>query len=588
MLDLNDFKDLIRAGAAEIPADTIIKNGQLVNVSTKEIYPAQVAIYRNKIVAVDEDVSEYFGDSTKVIDAEGKYLVPGMIDGHIHVECSKLSMTSFAHAVVPHGTTSIISGLDEYISVIGLKGLKEIFKEIDQSDLKLFWGAPFKTPYTIPQSTIAENIDSDMQSELLKHSNVYGVWETVREDIQELDDDTLKTMLYAKEAHKPVWGCSPMARGTKLNQYLMSGVRVDHESYDHEELLEKARKGMNVVVRESSVTHFLKENIRAITENTADVARHVSFCTDDVTATDIAELGHLDHVVRLAIQAGVQPLTAIQMATINSAEAYRIDDQVGMIAPNRDADILFVEDLNKFEISEVISKGKVVDANAVPEMKYSEDIITSVKADHLKAADFIYNVDIENGTADVETIKSVGPFVRKRRDVELAVKNHEIQIDPAKDVALVSVIERFGINGNKSLGFTSGWGLKAGAMASTAAPDDNNLIVMGVDAEDMAFAANELIVRGGGQIVVKDHQVLSFLPLPIAGIVSEASPEEVVKQEKSILKAARDLGSKVDDPMFYMTFLPITAIPDLAITDLGPTDCIGLKLFDPVLSVKKS
>ncbi|WP_125568558.1 adenine deaminase C-terminal domain-containing protein [Companilactobacillus insicii] len=585
---MDNFKNLIKAGAADIPADLVIKNGRLVNVSTKEIYPTQVAIYKDKIVAVDDDVSDYVGESTKIIDADGKYLVPGMIDGHIHVECSKLSMTSFAQAVVPHGTTSIVSGLDEYISVIGLEGLKEIFNEIDKSDLRLFWGAPFKTPYTIPQSTIAENIDSDMQKELLKQSNVYGVWETVREDIQELDEDTLKTMLYAKDAHKPVWGCSPMATGKKLNQYLMSGVRVDHESYDHEELLEKARKGMNVVVRESSVTHFLKENIRAITENAADVSRHVSFCTDDVTATDIAELGHLDHVVRLAIEAGVPPITAIQMATINSAEAYRIDDQVGMIAPNRDADILFVADLDKFEISEVISKGKVVEQHSAPAIEYSENIMNSVKADKLSPSDFAYNVDIENGIANVETIKSVGPFVRKRRDVELEVKNHQIQVDPSKDVALVSVIERFGINGNKSLGFTSGWGLKSGAMASTAAPDDNNLIVMGVDAEDMAFAANELITRGGGQIVVKNQQVMSFLPLPIAGIVSEATPEEVVEQEKSILKAARDLGSKVDDPMFYMTFLPITAIPDLAITDLGPTDCIALKLFDPILSIKKS
>ncbi|APX72397.1 amidohydrolase family protein [Companilactobacillus allii] len=588
MLELNDFKDLIRAGAAQIPADLVIKNGQLVNVSTKEIYPTEVAIYKNKIVAVDEDVSDYIGENTKIIDAKQKYLVPGMIDGHIHVECSKLSMTSFAKAVVPHGTTSIISGLDEYISVIGLKGLPEIFKEIDNSNLKLFWGAPFKTPYTIPQSTIAENIDSDVQRELLKQSNVYGVWETVREDIQELDEDTLKTMLYAKAAHKPVWGCSPMARGKKLNQYLMSGVRVDHESYDHEELLEKARKGLNVVVRESSVTHFLKENIRAITENNADVASHVSFCTDDVTATDIAELGHLDHVVRLAIKSGVDPLTAIQMATINSAQAYRIDDQVGIIAPGREADILFVKNLDKFKISKVISKGKIVDEKKVPDVKRSPEIMNSVKASEVSANDFVYKVDIKNGTADVETIKSVGPFVRKRRDVKLEVKDHIIQIDTNKDVALVSVIERFGINGNKSLGFTSGWGLKAGAMASSASPDDNNLIVMGVNNIDMAFAANELIKRGGGQIVVKDEKVLSFLPLPIAGIVSEATPEELVSQEKSILKAARSLGSMVDDPMFYMTFLPITAIPDLAITDLGPTDCIALKIFDPILNTEVS
>lgn len=582
---MDSFKNLIQAGGALLPADKVIKNGQLVNVSTKEIYPTQIAIYKNKIVAVDKDVSDYIGENTEIIDAKNRYLVPGLIDGHIHVECSKLSMTNFAKAVVPHGTTSIISGLDEYISVIGIKGLDEIFKEIDQSALKLFWGAPFKTPYTIPQSTIAENIDSTLQNKLQTQANVYGVWETVREAVQELDEDTLQTLLYAKEHHQPIWGCSPMARGKKLNQYLMSGVRVDHESYDHEELLEKARKGMNVVVRESSVTHFLKENIRAITENTADVSRHVSFCTDDVNATDLVEKGHLDHVVRLAIKNGVKPLTAIQMATINSAEAYRIDDQVGIIAPNRDADILFIEDIDKFEIEDVMSKGKMLSEYSNNAPDYSDQIKNSVNAKKVSSNDFEYSVDIQNGSAEIETIKSVGPFVRKRRDVVLQVKDHKVILDTDKDVALVSVIERFGKNGNKSLGFTSGWGLKSGAMASTAAPDDNNIIVMGVDPSDMALAVNTLIERGGGQIVVQDQKILSFLPLPIGGIVSTEAPEDLVLQEKSILKASQKLGSTVVDPIFYMSFLPITAIPDLAITDLGPTDCIKLQLFDPILKV---
>lgn len=588
MYDMQAFKNFIKAGAAQIPADRVIKNGQLVNVSTQEIYPAQVAIYQDKIVAVEKSVDDYIGDNTEIIDAKGMYLVPGMIDGHIHVECSKLSMTSFAKAVVPHGTTSIISGLDEYISVIGVKGLDEIFKEIDQTALKLFWGAPFKTPYTFPKSTISENINSELQNKLQKQANVYGVWETVREDIQELDEDTLQTILYAQQNHQPVWGCSPMARGKKLNQYLMSGVRVDHESYDHEELLEKARKGMNVVIRESSVTHFLKENIRAITENTGNVARHVSFCTDDVNATDIIEKGHLDHLVRLAIAAGVEPITAIQMATINSAEAYRIDDQVGIIAPNRQADILFVKDINDFQIDSVIAKGKLLSEYSNKSLQYSDSIKNSVKAKPVSAADFEYKVELENGTADIETIKSVGPFVRKRRDVTLDVKDHKIVLDTSKDVALVSVIERFGINGNKSLGFTSGWGLKSGAMASTAAPDDNNIIVMGVDPEDMAIAVNSLIERGGGQVVVKDGKILSFLPLPVAGIVSEETPEGLHEQEKEILAASKELGSTVVDPIFYMSFLPITAIPDLAITDLGPTDCIELKLFDPILKLTEA
>ena len=562
---LTAFKALIQAGGAKRPADLVIQNGQLVNVMTAEIYPAEVAIYQGKIVAVDPDVSAYIGSQTQIIDAQQQYLVPGLIDGHIHVECSKLSMTSFAEAVVPHGTTSIVSGLDEYISVIGVAGLTEIFKEVEQLPMRVFWGAPFKTPYTIPASTIADNINSDVQAQLQKRADVYGVWETVREAVETLDEDTLKTLLSAQDNHQPVWGCAPMATGTKLNEYLMSGVRVDHESYDHQELLEKVRKGINVVIRESSVTHFLAENIRAITETDGQIARHVSFCTDDVNAMDIDQKGHLDHLVRLAIAAGVAPMTAIQMATINSAEAYRVDDQIGLIAPNRHADILFVSDLSQFKITKVLAKGHPVatdyqiDTPLVRPVRPAS-LANTVVRERVQASDFEYHVAESAQQVTVQTIASEGPFVRRAKTKTLAVQDGIVQIDPAQDVALISVLERFGKNGNQSLAFTSGWTLKKGAMASSAAPDDNNLIVMGVNPADMALAVNTLIERDGGQVVVADGEILSFLPLPIAGIVSDVTPAELAIQEKAILKASQAIGSQVVDPMFYMTFLPITAI----------------------------
>lgn len=588
---LTAFKALIQAGGAKRPADLVIQNGQLVNVMTAEIYPAEVAIYQGKIVAVDPDVSAYIGSQTQIIDAQQQYLVPGLIDGHIHVECSKLSMTSFAEAVVPHGTTSIVSGLDEYISVIGVAGLTEIFKEVEQLPMRVFWGAPFKTPYTIPASTIADNINSDVQAQLQKRADVYGVWETVREAVETLDEDTLKTLLSAQDNHQPVWGCAPMATGTKLNEYLMSGVRVDHESYDHQELLEKVRKGINVVIRESSVTHFLAENIRAITETDGQIARHVSFCTDDVNAMDIDQKGHLDHLVRLAIAAGVAPMTAIQMGTINSAEAYRVDDQIGLIAPNRHADILFVSDLSQFKITKVLAKGQPVatdyqiDTPLVRPVRPAS-LANTVVRERVQASDFEYHVAESAQQVTVQTIASEGPFVRRAKAKTLAVQDGIVQIDPAQDVALISVLERFGKNGNQSLGFTSGWTLKKGAMASSAAPDDNNLIVMGVNPADMALAVNTLIERDGGQVVVADGEILSFLPLPIAGIVSDVTPAELAIQEKAILKASQAIGSQVVDPMFYMTFLPITAIPDLSITDLGNVDCNQLTLFDPILEIQ--
>lgn len=584
-----NLKTLIRAGRGEIPANTVILNGTLVNVMTSEIYPADVAIYGDTIVAIG-DVKDYMGPKTEVIDATGKYLCPGLIDGHIHSECSKLSITSFAKAVVPCGTTSIVSGLDEYISVSGLEGLKEIFEEIKQTPLRVFWGAPFKTPYTIPKSTVAFNFDPSVHAEVQKWDECFGVWEVVRELVQEEDEDTLGAIAEGFKNRLPIFGCAPMARGKDLNGYLSAGVRLDHESYDHEEVVEKMRKGMHMVIRESSVTHFLEENIRAITEVNPAMARRVSFCTDDVTATDVINKGHVDNVVRLAIRAGVDPITAIQMGTINSAEAYRIDHLVGSISPGRLADILLIDDPEKFNIEAVISNGNLVakDRKLTFDLKAPKrsSVLSGVlKCNKTTKEDFEYKVDINDGKAKVLSMDVKGPFVRKRRDVVLKVENSVVLPDIEQDVAMVSVLERFGRNGNKSLAFCSGWNLKKGAMASTAAPDDNNLIVMGVDANDMSIAVNHLIENGGGQVVVADGEIIDFLPLPVGGIASDLDPEEIAHREALLTKAARDLGCMLPEPLMYMFFLPITAIPDYAITDVGPVDCIALTTYDPIIEL---
>ena len=583
------LKERIRAGSAKIPAEKVIRGGMLVNVMSSEIYPADIAVYKDMIAAVG-DVEPYIGPDTEIIDATGKYLVPGLIDGHIHSECSKLSITSYAKAVVPHGTTSMISGLDEYISVSNLEGLQEIFAEIKQSPLKVFWGAPYKTPYTVPQSTVSFNFNKDVHEMVQKWPECYGVWETVTEFVQEEDEDTLGAIAEAYKNNLPVFGCAPMARGTKLNGYLCSGVRLDHESYDHEEVVEKMRKGMHMLIRESCVTHFLAENIRAVTEVNPAFARRVSFCTDDVTATDILSKGHLDHVVRLAIQAGVDPMTAIQMATINSAEAYRIDHLVGSICPGRIADILFVDNLEEFTVAKVMTNGQMVAENHHISYELKAPARSPIFKGQLKCKmttkeDFEYKVPIQNGKAKVLSMDVKGPFVRKRRDVELKVANGVIQPDTEQDAIMVSVLERFGKNGNKSLAFCSGWKLKNGAMASTCAPDDNNLVVMGSSAEDMSIAVNHLIEQGGGQVVVENGKVIEFLPLPVGGIVSDEEPEVIAELEKKIDEAARRIGSDLPNPMMYMFFLPITAIPDYALTDVGPVDYCALTTYDPILEL---
>ncbi len=592
MLTRELLSDYIDAGAGKIKADLAVCGGTLINVNTGEYYKADVAIYKGRITAVESDISDYIDEDTKVIDATGKYLAPGLIDCHVHVECSKMSMTRFAEAVVPCGTTSIVSGLDEYISVIGVDGLEDIFKEIDASPLKVFWALPYKTPYTIPKSTIAYNVTAKDHAKYHGDPRCYGIWELVREAVKTKDQDTLDAIVEATNKHRPIFGCSPLAIGKELNEYLMSGVRVDHESYDHQEFLEKARKGMHTIIRESAVTKFLKENVRAITECCPGMARHTSFCSDDVHARGILEHGHIDHIVRLAIKAGVAPMTAIQMGTINAAEAYQIDDHVGSIAPGKDADILLVDQPGTFQVQTVISKGQLVTENGENRFHYeiperSEALTSTVKHAPLCADDFAYHVDMDNGTALVETIHSVGPFMRKRRDVELDVVDGIVRPSAEKDVALVSVVERYGINGNISKGFISGWSFQKGAIATTASPDDNNLVVAGANYEDMALAANTLLKEGGGQVVVIDGEIVSFLPLPIAGIASDMEPTELAKKEIELEEGAKAIGSRLPDPIFYLSFLPITAIPDLAITDGGNVDYTKLSYFDPILELKK-
>lgn len=590
-MNIEDLKTMIDAGFAKIPADLVVKNGSLINVVSSEIYKADVAVYRDKIVATG-DVEDYIGEHTRVIDAAGKFLAPGLIDGHLHIECSKLSVTSFAKAVVPHGTTCIISGLDETLVTSGPEGLKEVLAEMKASPLKIFWGAPFKTPYTMPVSTVGFNMTPEVHEKVQKWPECFGVWEVVREFIQEKDDDVLKALLTAQENRQPIFGCAPMARGKNLNAYLASGVRLDHESYDHQEAMEKIRKGMYMLIRESSVTSFLEENMKVVTEINPDVARRISFCTDDVTAADILKKGHVDNLVRMTINLGVDPIKAIQMATINSAEAYRIDHLVGSISPGRIADILIVDSPETFNVERVISNGRLVAENhrIIGELKppkRSDVLLKTMKCAPVKPEDMAVHTDKHAKKVKVLSMKVAeeAAFVRKRHDVILKAENGIIKPDTDQDVLYATVVERFGKTDNKPVTFCTGWGLKSGAMASSNAPDDNNIVCIGTNSEDMAACINWIIEHGGGQVVVKDGEVLDSIELPIGGIVSDIDPQEMADREEHMDSVVHSLGCELPHPIMYMFFLPITAIPDYALTDIGPVDCIALKTFDPVLEI---
>lgn len=583
-----DVRELIDAAEGVRKADLVIAGGRLVNTMSGEVYEADVAVAGDRIVAVG-DVAACSGPGTTVLQADGRHLVPGLIDGHLHIECSKLSVTMFADAVVRRGTTSVVSALDQIYVVAGLDGVRDALEEAHASPLRVFWAAPFKVPYTLPPSTVGHTFGPAEHAIAQGWPECVGVWETVAEFVLNRDPDVLDALEQAARARLPVFGCAPMSEGGRIGPLVAAGIRLDHESYSARECLEKLRQGMYLLVRESSVAHFFDENIRVVTELGAPSDR-VGFCTDDVTAGDVLRDGHLDRLVRMAIEAGLEPMTAIQMATINCAQMYRIDHLVGSISPGRHADVLLVEDLERFEVAEVVAKGCVVARDGRMLAPPAPPPRTAMFSDTCRVPELAASDLALRTGEDAERVRVLAmemdrsvPFVRRRRDVALIVTDGVVVPDPAQDALYVTVVERYGKTSNRPVAIVCGFGLRSGAIATSAAPDDDNIVCVGASAADMAVAVNELARAGGGSVVVDAGEVVELLALPVGGIVADLEPERMAAADERLDAAARALGCELPSAFGYLMFLEITSIPDYAMTDLGLVDALVQRVIDPVL-----
>ena len=577
---------LLDTAFGRAPADTLITGGTLVNVLSGEIYAADLAITGGRIAATG-DVADRRGPETEIIDATGQYLVPGLIDGHLHIECSKLSVTMFGSLVSRYGTTSALSGLDQVLVVAGLDGVREFLDESHGSGFRIFWGAPAKAPYTVPESNVGHRFGPEEHRIAQTWEECYGLWETVQEFIEHGDEEVLAAIDMGRKNRLRPFGCAPLADARRIAGQAAAGIALDHESYSAEEMLEKLRNGINVIIRQSTAAPFLAENIRVITELGAQPGR-VAFCTDDVSASEILGHGHMDALVRQAIDIGLPPMTAIQMATINCATMYRIDEHVGSLAPGRFADVLLVDDLGDFRAQRVIAGGRVIAENGAPLQQAqaperSTVLLESMKRPPVAADDLRLPATSESATVLAMALSAEVAFVRTRKDARLPVRDGAICADTDQDVLYVTVAERYGRTDNLPVAFVHGFGLHRGAIATSASPDDNNVVCVGTNREDMALAINELGRAGGGQIVVADGEVLDLLPLPVGGIVADLPPEEMAARERALDAKAQELGSTLPSPFWYLMFLSITAIPDYAITDLGLIDCRVLEPVSPVL-----
>jgi adenine deaminase len=583
------LEELIDAALGNTKADVIIKGGSLINVFTGEVYKADVSIYGGRIISAG-DSTKYAGANTRVVNADGLFLSPGFIDGHLHFEVSKLSFTMLSKLLVPFGTTSIISGLDETFSVFGEAGVDSTIAESKASPLRLFFAVPSKLPYTIPSSTLKHEVDVGVLERQLPKEYTYGIWETVTEFITNKDADVLTGLASAKGLHKHAFGCLPLARGSILNAVTAAGVRLDHESYTPEEMLEKVRNGLFVMIRESTVTHFLDKNIEVITKYGIPSNR-VGFCTDDVLSCDVLKRGHLDNVIRMAIGKGIPPMEAYQMATINTAIMYLIDDEVGVIAPGRHADLVFLSDMQSVKVKGVMTHGSLVTwdrefvSKVVAPTRESWMLNTFDVKEMVRPSRIRVEAPIKMGEAVVIGVKvrDDNPFRRTGERFGAKVVDGEVLADAEQDLLYVTVVERHKRTGLIATAFVTGFNLKYGAIASSAAPDDNNIIAVGDSKQDLALAINQVIDMKGGQVVASKGAIKKTIALPIGGILADVDPAEMAKEELTLDQMSHEIGSKLESPMNSMIFLPVTAIPDYAMTDKGLVDCKKLEIVSPVV-----
>ncbi len=582
---------LIQVALGQAPADIIIQGGQLVNVQTKEVYTTDIAIAGDRIASIGPIPKGAYGADTKVIDAGGQYLAPGFIDAHIHIESSMLTYTEFAKMVVKHGTTAVATDLMEVTIVSGIPGMKEILAESKHTPVKLYYPVPAFMEESGLQTT-GSTLQVSMMDELLQLPEAVGLAEVLCPPILAGSDASAHMLDLAKKCHKTAEGHAPAVMNEALNALASAGINSDHESTNKEEALQKLRAGIRVLMREGSASTDLRPCLKVLTENNVD-ARHVSMVSDDIDALHIARFGHLDHKVRIAVEEGVDPITAIQMVTLNPAESFRIDDECGSITPGKYADIVFLSSLEKCAVEKVIAKGQLVVADGalaceIPAPKYSSAVKNTVKLmKKVVGDDMVLKTDAPCTIATCHVIgASKDTLLTEALQADLAVVDGVVQPDIENDILRIACVERYGKNGSIGRSFIKNFGLKKGAIAISVGHDHHNISVVGSDPDDMALAINRIEELQGGLILACEGKILAEIALPICGLLSDQDGETIANQLADLIEKAAALGCDVPSPNVTLSFITLIFIPFLGITDQGLFDVVNFKIIDPIIETK--
>jgi len=584
-------RSLVDVAMGRVPADLVIRNGSWVCVQSGEIIPnSDIAIKGERIAFVGENASHSIGKETKVIDAEGRYLVPGLLDGHMHVESGMLTVTEFVRAVIPYGTTGMFVDPHEIANVFGLRGVKLMVEEATQQPIHVWVQVPSCIPSAPSFETPGAVFGPAEVTEAMSWPGIIGLGEVMNFPGVFLGDEKMHLeMAEARKAGKVIGGhyASPDL-GLPFHGYVAGGPEDDHEGTRVEDAVNRVRQGMKAMLRFGSAWHDVATQIEAVTRLGLD-PRHFILCTDDSHSETLVNEGHVNRALKEAISHGLAPITAIQMATINPAEHFGVWRDVGMIAPGRFGDVLLVSNLTDLTVDVVIAKGKVVGEKGrvlvdIPIYPYPDWALNSVHLRMpLQATDFRLIAPGEgNFIANViGVIENQAPT--KHLKIEVNSRSGEIHTDLNQDLAKIAVVERHRATGGVQVGLVSGFGFSVPcSIATTVAHDSHHMIVIGTSESDMALAANELGRMGGGQIVIKDGKIIGKVDLPIAGLMSNESAEIVAWKAGSILDGIKDCGCKLNNPNMQISLMALVVIPELRISDLGLVDTSKFE-FIPVI-----
>jgi len=561
---------LISVAKGELPADLILANAKVVNVFTGEVEPGNVAICGDRIAGVGN-----YRQAKLVLDLGGKYLAPGLINGHTHLESSMLDVGQYARAVVPRGTLAVVTDLHEIANVCGLDGIRYVLSRARRLPLELFLMAPSCVPATHLETSGASLEPQDIR-QVLRWRGCLGLGEVMNfPGVLGGDANVLSKISFAQG--KVVDGHAPGVTGKNLSAYISAGIYSDHESVALDEAREKLRQGMWVMIREGSSEKNLDALLPLVTDKTYG---RFLFVVDDRSCGDLLRDGDIDAVVRKAIRRGLDPVRAIEMATINSAEYFRLD-RLGAVAPGYLANLIVISDLSSLEINMVFYRGRLVAREGKPlfpsYQSASKELTNTV---NIK----LFNIEALKLLASGETEPVIeivpGQIITRKRMETVKVINGVIMPDIGRDILKLVVVERHQATGNIGLGLAMGFGLKRGALASSIAHDSHNVVAVGTSYEDIFAAVKEIERLQGGLVVAAEGKVLASLALPIAGLLSDEPLEVVVSKLEKLEQLARDLDTTLPSPFSTLSFLALPVIPELRLTDLGLVDVNEFRLIE--------